>query len=156
MKTITTFRGDYSFLSNFSPFESPMNYDGDIYRSNEHFYQAMKTLDKGSRTSVSLHPKKGLKQYAKTLELRPDWEDIKYKVMLFGLRYKFSMHNPWHRQNLINTGDDYISEGNWWGDTYWGVDIKTGVGENMLGKLLMQVRGEAIMEIDNNVHCMGH
>jgi predicted NAD-dependent protein-ADP-ribosyltransferase YbiA (DUF1768 family) len=29
---------------------------------------------------------------------------------------------------------------NWWGDTFWGTD-KDGKGENMLGRLLMEVRG---------------
>jgi predicted NAD-dependent protein-ADP-ribosyltransferase YbiA (DUF1768 family) len=31
-----------------------------------------------------------------------------------------------------------LIEGNWWGDTYWGVC--NGVGENHLGKLLMKIR----------------
>ena len=41
---------------------------------------------------------------------------------------------------LINTGDAILIEGNTWGDTYWGVC--DGVGENRLGKLLMEVREE--------------
>jgi predicted NAD-dependent protein-ADP-ribosyltransferase YbiA (DUF1768 family) len=31
-----------------------------------------------------------------------------------------------------------LIEGNWWGDTYWGVS--DGVGENQLGELLMRIR----------------
>ena len=33
-----------------------------------------------------------------------------------------------------------IIEGNYWHDTFWGVDEETGVGENNLGKILMEVR----------------
>ena len=41
---------------------------------------------------------------------------------------------------LLNTGDAELVEGNHWGDRYWGVC--DGEGQNKLGKLLMQVRGE--------------
>ncbi len=39
-------------------------------------------------------------------------------------------------------------EGNWWGDIFWGVDVTSQIGQNMLGKLLMQVR-EEIMNVGN-------
>ena len=32
--------------------------------------------------------------------------------------------------------------GNTWGDTCWGVDLRTGQGENHLGRILMKVREE--------------
>ena len=35
-----------------------------------------------------------------------------------------------------------LVEGNRWGDTCWGVDTRTGRGENHLGKILMNVREE--------------
>lgn len=139
---ITQFRGQYNFLSNFTEFETPMLYGGSLYSSNEHFYQAMKFTDSEIRNSVRIHPAKGLKAYVRSLQCRDDWDNIKLDVMLFGLRYKFSDNNPKLRQKLILTGDDIIQEGNWWNDKYWGVCLKTNVGENNLGKLLMQVRSE--------------
>lgn len=51
---------------------------------------------------------------------------------------KFSQ-NPF-KQLLLNTGNLYIQEGNKWGDTFWGVDLRTNVGENNLGKLIMSVQ----------------
>ena len=36
----------------------------------------------------------------------------------------------------------YLEEGNTWHDTCWGVDAKTGEGQNHLGRILMKVRGE--------------
>ena len=45
-------------------------------------------------------------------------------------------------QKLLQTGDMPIEEGNAWNDTFWGVDIRTGEGENHLGEILMQVRKE--------------
>ena len=58
--------------------------------------------------------------------------------MLSGLRIKFK--NPELRSLLLATGNEELVEGNWWRDTYWGVC--EGVGQNKLGKLLMQVREE--------------
>ena len=43
---------------------------------------------------------------------------------------------------LIETGNAELLEGNTWGDTHFGVCSKTGVGENVLGKILMRVREE--------------
>jgi predicted NAD-dependent protein-ADP-ribosyltransferase YbiA (DUF1768 family) len=58
--------------------------------------------------------------------------------MLSALRIKFK--NPELRAMLLTTGDEELIEGNWWRDTYWGVC--EGIGQNKLGKLLMQVREE--------------
>lgn len=41
---------------------------------------------------------------------------------------------------LLRTGEQDLIEGNDWGDTFWGVD--QGIGDNHLGKILMQVRTE--------------
>ena len=40
---IVEFDGEYEFLSNF--YHSPFTHDGITYPTNEHFFQAMKTLD---------------------------------------------------------------------------------------------------------------
>jgi len=44
------------------------------------------------------------------------------------------------RAKLLETGGKYIEETNWWGDCIYGVDYKTGLGENKLGRILMGVR----------------
>lgn len=140
------FRGKYSFLSNFQYFDKPMQYGDLSFPTNEHFYVAMKTLDQDLRREVSIHPCKGLKAFGNTLPLREDWDDIKDKVMEFGLRYKYSRHNPTLRKKVIALKDVKIVEGNWWGDDYWGFCLKTGQGENNLGKLIMKIRDEIIEE----------
>lgn len=145
MKTQKGFREEYSFLSNFTYFETPMKYRDLMFPSNEHFYQAMK-FNKESihRKEISNHPSKGLKKYVNSLksEWRKDWDSVKLDVMLYGLRYKFSPYNPILRQKLIDTKDTELVEFNWWNDKFFGVCLKTGEGENHLGRLLMQVREE--------------
>lgn len=140
---IKEFAGKYEFLSNF--WHSPFTYEGIVYPTNEHFFQAMKTLDPKERLWIASAETPGAsKRRGRACTLRPDWEQVKDEVMLTGLRLKFS--NSALRTQLIMTGDEELVEGNWWGDTCWGVC--NGVGENRLGKLLMQVREEIRMELN--------
>lgn len=134
---IDRFEGKYAFLSNFFP--SEFKYEGIFYPTNEHFFQAMKTLDIKERRAIANAANPGLaKHLGRTVTLRSDWEQIKEDVMLQGLRLKFTDVNLGNM--LLDTGDEELVEGNWWGDQTWGVC--RGVGENKLGKLLMQVRDE--------------
>ncbi|UUW39758.1 putative GTP cyclohydrolase II [Vibrio phage VPMCC14] len=150
MKTEKGFREEYSFLSNFARFDKPMViHRGEglfrfVFKTNEHFYQACKFTDYNHIIEVANHPSKGLKKYVNSLksEWRDDWDDIKLSIMEIGLKYKFSEHNPTLRQKLIETKDVELIEYNYWNDKFFGVCLKTGEGENHLGKLLMQVRKE--------------
>ena len=135
---IGTFDGEYAFLSNFYPsFITDEDYI--TYPTVEHYFQAMKTLDTGVRFYIAIQATPGqAKRLGRRLDLRPDWEFIKDSIMEEALRMKFS--NPKLRKALLNTGDEYLEEGNTWGDQYWGVC--NGVGKNKLGKLLMKIRQE--------------
>ena len=118
--------------------------DNVVYTTNEHFFQAMKSLNPKERQAIVLAPTPGkAKRLGRKVSLRKDWEDIKEEVMLTGLRHKFS--NPELRKKLLATGNEELIEGTTWHDNYWGIcDCKTcgGQGKNRLGKLLMQVREE--------------
>ena len=52
--TISSFRGDNSWLSNFAPVE--VEYDGVSYFSVEHAYQAAKTTDVDTRKLIASAP----------------------------------------------------------------------------------------------------
>jgi len=138
------FRDEFSFLSNFCDFETPMLYAGLVYRTNEHFYQAMKFTDSGIRKDISVHTKKGLKRFVKMHSrfIRDGWHSKKIAVMKYGLEYKFSTKNPSLRQKLIDTRNIELIEYNWWNDKFWGVSLKDGEGENNLGEILMAIRSE--------------
>lgn len=139
---INNFDGEYAFLSNF--YFSPMTIDNVVYTTNEHFFQAMKSLNPKERKAIVLAPTPGkAKKLGRKVSLRKDWEDIKEEVMLIGLRHKFS--NPELRKKLLATGNEELIEGTIWHDNYWGVcscEACVGQGKNRLGKLLMQVREE--------------
>lgn len=141
---IYSFEGKYAFLSNFD--KSPIvDEHGIVYPTNEHFFQAMKTLNIAERAAIAAAPSPGkAKRMGRQVALRSDWEAIKNDVMLEGLRKKFA--DPKLAQKLLNTAEEHLVEGNTWHDNYWGIchcgRPSCGVGSNMLGNLLMQVRDE--------------
>ena len=140
---IVEFDGDYAFLSNFYP--STIYHDGITYPTNEHFFQAMKTLDIDERKAIAAAETPGLaKRMGRNVKLRPDWEKIKVDVMRLGLILKFT--DAELAEKLIATGDEELVEGNWWHDNTWGNCHCTACsrkgGRNLLGMLLMEVRKE--------------
>lgn len=134
-KEILGFNGEYRFLSNFWYCE--VVFEDQKYRSVEHAYVAAKTLHLNLRKRIQkVNSAAEVKHIGRNLQLRPDWEDIKLEVMA-NLVYQKFLEEPL-RSQLLATEDAYLEETNHWGDTYWGVC--KGVGENMLGKILMMVR----------------
>jgi ribA/ribD-fused uncharacterized protein len=140
MDKIDSFSGPHRWLSNFWP--SPVTLDGVSYPSVENAYQAAKTLNCELRKAFQDVPPGVAKRQGRMITLRPDWEQVKEQVMLDLLRQKFHVLD--RRYLLLNTGTAELVEGNYWGDTYWGVC--RGVGKNRLGMLLMQVRSELARE----------
>lgn len=134
------FEGPYNFLSNFS--EYGFEFRGIYYPTNEHFFQAMKTLDLNKRKYISNLDSPGeAKKIGRQVKLRDDWDDgLKHDVMKKGLYEKFTQ-NPELTQRLLDTGDAYLEETNFWGDDYWGNATNTDKeGKNHLGKHLMDLR----------------
>ena len=139
---IDSFRGKYYFLSNFFPAE--VTYNGLTYQNNEAAFQAQKTYSKEERIEFTTLEPRDAKRRGRRVRLRKDWEQVKDRIMEEIVRAKFSQ-NEELKEQLLATGDAQLVEGNRWNDRYWGVDIRSGVGENHLGKILMKVRSELRM-----------
>jgi ribA/ribD-fused uncharacterized protein len=137
---IEKFRGQYSFLSNMHPVRIP--YQGLYYPSVEHAYQASKTLKQWDREPIRTNPDPvSAKKMGRQLQIRPDWEEVKLDIMRELLSLKFNY--PHLSQRLLQTNPKYLKEGNTWHDNFWGscTCLKCNdVGENHLGKLLMDIR----------------
>lgn len=133
MTDIDQFDGPNYFLSNFF-----IENDG---KTVEHRFQAAKALDpEQAKRIYDAESAYSAKYFGRSCKLRPDWEQVKNDIMYELVTKKFE--DPYLRTLLLNTGDAYLTEGNTWNDKYWGVDIRTGEGENHLGMILMRVRGE--------------
>lgn len=137
---ISEFRGEFSFLSNFYP--CGVELDNLVFPTVEHAFQAAKTTNMDDRLFISMLDTPGqAKRAGRKVTLRPGWDDIKIHVMRYLLHQKFAQE-PFHSL-LLATGEQHIEEGNAWGDRFWGVSpVGSGNGQNMLGRLLMQVRRE--------------
>ena len=136
-KFVRGFRGEYQFLSNFTPAE--VVWDGVTYPTVEHAFQAAKTFDAEEREVVrSASTPASAKKLGKTVELRQDWQQVKLGIMKELVRQKFQ--HPVLRDQLLSTGDDVLIEENWWNDQFWGVS--KGKGKNHLGRIIMEVRTE--------------
>lgn len=135
---IHRFEKEYSWLSNFTPCAIVLN--GITYPSVEHAYMSAKSDDVRwylKCTDASIRPGE-IKKLSKHILVVKNWDAIKVEVMRECLKQKFSQE-PF-RTMLLETGDTYIQEGNFWGDTFWGVDLNSKMGENRLGKLIMEIR----------------
>lgn len=131
------FHGEYRWLSNFYPCK--INFEGLVYPSVEHAYQAAKTLDENVRQKfVDPDMSPGEAKYqGLSVPLRKNWnEPLRLQTMRRCLEEKFAI--PSFRDRLLKTGNVYIEETNTWNDTFWGVCKEK--GHNHLGNLIMSIR----------------
>ncbi len=137
---IRKFRGDYRWLSNFA--QVPITLDGVTYASVEHAYQSAKSNNPLWK-KLCADPKwtaGQVKTFSHEIKKVDDWDEIKFGVMWVCVKQKFNTE-PF-KTKLLTTGHEYIQEGNNHGDEYWGVNLETGVGENHLGELIMEMRNK--------------
>lgn len=129
-----------NWFSNMRKMDEPLVYQGVEYHTSENFYQAMKTKDLVTREFIADMNPFQAKIYAKKIDLREDWSDIKLDVMRYILKFKFAPNTSWGKK--LREYKDEIVEFNNWRDFFWGRDFVTGKGENYLGKILMEIRDE--------------
>lgn len=135
----------YDFLSNFYP--SSVSYEGKLYPTVEHAYQASKTTDPNIREFIRKAKDPGeAKRLGQGIAVRNDWEKVKVGIMRCLIKEKFS--NPFLTHRLLGTGDAQLVLNNKWNDKFWGVC--RGTGENWLGKILMEVREELRKEMTDD------
>jgi ribA/ribD-fused uncharacterized protein len=139
---------EHRFLSNFHV--CSIVYEDIEYTSTEAAYQAAKIYYPESKLKTNVErgriaamtpseSKKETHMESFKAMIRPDWDNVKLDVMYVINKYKFTQH-PELREMLLETGDKYLEETNWWGDIFWGVC--NGEGENQLGMMLMRIRNE--------------
>lgn len=144
---IDFFDGEYAFLSNF--YNASCIFEEKLYPTVEHAFQAAKSLDHAERDWIAAAGSPGLaKRLGRRVNLRPDWEKVKFDVMEECLRSKFA--DSVLKQKLLATGDEELVEGNYWHDNTYGncscEKCKDIIGRNMLGNILMKLRTEFMEE----------
>ena len=140
---ISSFRGDYRFLSNFH--QCPFEYDGLTYPNAEAAFQAQKCSDPAGRIRYTQIKNPVIaKRMGRHETLPVDWDTTCFDTMNAILHQKFAV--PELAQLLLDTGDAYLEEGNHWHDNRWGrctcEKCRDKEGQNWLGKILMGIRDE--------------
>lgn len=130
----------YGCFSNFSI--HPIILKDREWKSTEHYFQAQKfagTQYEEEIRNANTPMKAALLGRDRSKPLREDWEQCKVDIMKQALVAKFEQH-PILKSILLSTGNCTLVE-HTANDSYWG-DGGHGEGENMLGKLLMEIRNE--------------
>lgn len=137
---------DHEYLSNF--YASSVAYEGMLYPTVEHAYQASKSLDPATRHLIKRAKDPNIaKRMGQGVLVRPDWRGARVDVMRLLIREKFK--NPFVRWKLKETVGKKLVNENRWNDRFWGT--VHGIGENWLGKILEEVREEIIAEDSSDV-----
>jgi hypothetical protein len=140
---IYEFKGDYRWLSNFEAVTIKGEY---TYPSVEHAYMSAKCDDfEWKKYCMDANNTAGdVKRKSREVKLVDNWDKFKFKVMEDCLVQKYEQE-PF-RSKLIKTGNQNIVEGNFFGDTIWGVDLRKtpNIGENHLGRMIMKIREDLI------------
>lgn len=154
-KEITSFRGEYGFLSNFTWLTNSIEFNGYQFQSVEAAYMAAKSLYQKNNTVdihkwisycayIHINKQSEMKKNSYQLSLNEQWDIDKIKIMHNLVSQKFN-NNSDLCEKLLNTGNRLIIENNHWNDRFWGVC--KGKGQNMLGRILMDVRDNIKLKI---------
>jgi hypothetical protein len=147
MNEIRFYRADdkqYGVFSNL--LRRPVVFEGETYPTAEHAYQAGKARKKEVRDWLMAAPSPSLLAMAAHglyyWDITPGWSTNKFARMRAVLQSKFSQHEDL-RRTLLGTGNAVLIESatvdspvnRLWGQV-------NGVGKNMLGLMLMEVRDQ--------------
>lgn len=140
--SIMVFRGEYEFLSNMYPCD--ININGTVYPCAETAFQAIKCALPEEAKKIAKLPGLEAKNLGRRIKMRADWNSYRLVAMNDIVTAKFMQHPDLMKKLKAISGD--IVENNTWGDKFWGVC--NGVGENHLGKILMDLRDFLIQRDD--------
>jgi ribA/ribD-fused uncharacterized protein len=133
----------YGVFSNFDT-KHPIMLFGKVWPSTEHYFQAMKFLgtddDWAEQIRIVEKPRFAASMGRdRNHPLRPNWENEKYHVMKLAVMAKFTQHEDCKKTLLSTDGIELIEHTT--NDNVW-ADGGDGSGQNLLGKILMEVRDE--------------
>jgi ribA/ribD-fused uncharacterized protein len=132
-------------------FRRPIVFEGTTYPTAEHAYQAGKPSKAAVREWILSAPTPALAAMAAhglyVWDVVPNWAQIKFDRMRAVLRSKFDQHDDL-KELLLSTGEARLVEAGTVNNAVnrlWG-EVE-GKGQNMLGVMLMELRGELVQAI---------
>lgn len=131
----------------------PIEFEGETFATSEHAYQAGKARKPEVKAWLMAAPSPALLAMAAhglyVWDIKSDWSKVKFDRMRGVLRAKFSQHEDL-KAILLSTGTARLVESatvdnavnRLWGEV-------NGVGKNMLGEMLMELRASLQKEQDS-------
>jgi N-glycosidase YbiA len=156
----------FGFLSHFHA--SPIELDGEIWPTVEHYYQAQKSFDAEYRQAIraAASPGKAKRLAAPPdaprrvsyhswfrkhgAEPRSDWHEVKLEIMRRADSAKYSQ-NPALAELLLATDKAELIEDSP-SEPFWGIG-RDGQGLNWAGRILMEIRDDLMTHTLS--HCKG-
>jgi ribA/ribD-fused uncharacterized protein len=132
--------GPFAIFSNFA--YTPLVIDDLNYKTAEHYFQSMKFIetdyDYAETVRNASSPKEAKRLgCSKEHRISRNWNSSERIIVMERVLICKALQHDKFRELLLSTGDREIIEASW--DTFWG-EGKSGNGENMMGKLLMELR----------------
>lgn len=123
-------------------FEAPEPVEEVEVLTGEHGFHVPKAMFRAEALRIAAAPTaRAAKSLGRRVRLRPDWEDVKFDVMVEVNRRKYAF--PDFREALLATGDRPLVEDSPYDFVWGGRDAGGGYGgRNLLGVALMTVRAE--------------
>lgn len=147
----------YGAFSNL--YRRPIEFEGEVFSTSEHAYQAGKARKSEVRKWLMEAPSPSLLAMAAHglyyWDVAPGWSKFKFDRMRKVLAAKYSQHDDLQAL-LLSTGDATLIESatvdnevnRLWGQV-------NGIGQNMLGKMLMELRTELRSPTERMDHWLG-
>jgi ribA/ribD-fused uncharacterized protein len=137
----------------------PLHVNGVRIPTTEALYQACRFphLPEVQRVIIGQHSPMTAKMKSKPhrKDSRGDWDSVRFKVMRWCLRVKLAQHYETFGQLLLSTHGRPIVEQSR-KDDYWGAKVSTDeaklIGKNVLGRLLMELRGQLELDKSSELH----
>ncbi|MES1934396.1 hypothetical protein T35B1_17416 [Salinisphaera shabanensis T35B1] len=137
----------------------PLQINGIRILTSEALYQACRFphIPEVQKKIIGQHSPMTAKMQSKPhrKDSRSDWDDVRHKVMRWCLRVKLAQNYEKFGRLLLDTGDRAIVEQSR-KDNYWGAKLvdEIGdalVGQNVLGRLLMELREKLKSDVEGEL-----
>lgn len=144
-----------NWMSNFQDIPNKIEYNGYLFNNTEQLFMYLKAEFFKDKESMDLILKTPIPQEVKLLGrgvknfINDKWDKVRYDMMLLANRLKYS--HAEFKEKLLKTGNKELIEANE-ADKIWGCGLYADnplilnnlnwTGQNLLGKVLMQIREE--------------
>lgn len=137
-------KGKEPFLCFNNNVRSNIEYNNEPFKCAEAAWQAQKCANPDERSCFFLLAAPAARRLGEVVNVRPDWEEVKYDIMVEVLTAKFEQNKEFREVLLSTEEEEIVFDTTGWHDNTWGMcscaKCRIASSQNLLGKALVQVR----------------